>query len=197
MPDLLAFKQAALAERGGLGPHLDGVRERLLDFYQNYGSRVRNGNGVVDCMMLVSDGCNLPIPEALLDLLYDAENANGEPGQYAGYQRDHILHSLNLFALGASLIIRSQHLCDCLGACCRETIVKRWAMCALFHDIGYSQVQLGVLSEVLRARFESAVLGVRFVLRCAVGLKPPYMGRSEAKMAEHPDLRTVAAPGRE
>jgi len=198
MVDLLTFKRQELAKDGALSGQLESVRLYLSNFYQEYEQKRGNTNLVIDHIKNIVATCDLPVPYELLNLFEKAEHASNPQEVYEEEQRDHILHSLNLFCFGALLITRFHCVADGLDACGLDEKLRRWAFCALLHDIGYIETSKKTLKEPLMASFTSIVQTVLFQLICVFGHNSPLTrDQDRVRINERHDLREVTASARQ
>lgn len=198
MVDLLTFKKQALAKDGALSGQLESMRPYLSNFYQEYEQKQGNTYLVIDHIKDIVATCDLPVPYELLNLFEQAEHASNPQEVYEEQQRDHILHSLNLFCFGALLITRFHCVADGLDACGLDEKLRRWAFCALLHDIGYIETSKKRLKEPLMARFTSIVQTVLFQLVCVFGHNSPLTrDQDRDRINERHDFREVTASARQ
>jgi hypothetical protein len=198
MVDLLVFKRQELAKDGALSDQLEETRPYLLDFYRDYKNKRENKYLFIDHIKNIVVACDLPVPYDLLNLFEQAENACNPQEVYDEKQRDHLLHSLNLFCFGALLITRFNCVADRFGDCGLDETLRRWAFCALLHDIGYFEINKKELKEPLMTRFKSIVQEVFFQVICVFGYKSPWTRDLDRhRINERHDLREVTAPARQ
>jgi hypothetical protein len=173
MRDLLTFKLQELGKTGALSDQFESVRQQLLKFYLDYSQLRDNSHLVVGHMKHVVTACGLPVPLDLLNLLEEAEHAPNPTDVYELWQRDHLLHSLNLFCLGALMIARFEGISSQLDTCGIYEKLRIWAFCALFHDVGYIETSRSSIKDILITRFIERVKTVRFQLVCAFDYSSP------------------------
>ena len=131
--NLLEWKQFHLRGPSPFGDECEWLRNWLHFFYENYENCSQNNLNVRDIVTSIVRRMDLPVPDALFDLLHFAETRG--PGiSYGDWQRDHVLHSLNLFSLGALLMAVHKPTRDFFGTGPLKDKLRKLAFCALLHD---------------------------------------------------------------
>ena len=193
MIDLLSWKKLKLSEPTIFGDDKD-LREVLANFYANYPDQSTNLDNVVGMIEMLVRLLKLPIPLVFFDLLRQSEH-DPDPSIYNDWQRDHVLHSLNLFTLGALLISLRKTVEDSLGPGSLETRLKQFAFCALCHDIGYAHALEDVRAKLIDKVLQE-VQTRAFILVCAYGHRAPETANL-ARVDQRNDLVKVVKPAQE
>lgn len=102
----------------------------------------------------ISEASIVSAPNTLLDLVKIMKKYEENTGDLIEKQRDHFIHSVNVFLLGLAIYSQNKHYRDAFegyildspydkyyktdeGKFSHEEFLYRWGVAALFHDIGY------------------------------------------------------------
>lgn len=123
------------------------IREPILDFLKNetFDTAREVYVGFFDCYRIKLEG-----DTTFVDLLDTLLNYEAKASTLLNKQRDHYIHSINVFVLGISIYVQNNQYADCFTQyvydkhayagrydCPQEEFLFRWGIAALFHDIGY------------------------------------------------------------
>jgi hypothetical protein len=169
--NILEFKCKEFSGKGAFSDQEhQNIKESLSEFYNDYNRYKDNINFVVSCINLIIKDLKIPITYKFIKLLKTAENNETMHDAYELNQRDHVLHSLNLFTLGALIIYRKKQIQKYyLGTESVNEQIRKWAFCSLFHDIGYVEC----IDEKIRLEtdkeFQTIICKTLTQLICAYG----------------------------
>ena len=190
--DLLTWKQQSLQIPFVFGDVNEDLRKELARFYLEYEIYKNSTNEVVRIIKWIIKQVDLLVPFVLIDLLSRAEH-HSDPSVYGDWQRDHVLHSLNLFALGTLLLYRHDPVSLMLGKDRRREKLKTLALCALLHDVGYLETSTELVRQELLENFRAHVSSLEFLLRCAYG----HNATTTVDLADAdtvPEFQDISAP---
>ena len=169
MPDLLTLFNNTLENTNCFTSNYERARISLQEFYSNYSSFKDQKPGITLYLQELVNDFNLPVPYILLNLLEEAESGKYPDVVYDEWQRDHLLHSLNLFTFGAVLIYRQSLISRHFHGLNQEEIYRQWAFCSIFHDIGYIETCNLSLKDKLISKLKTRLETDAFQLVCACG----------------------------
>jgi hypothetical protein len=169
MSDLLEQKITAFRETNLFSNAHELIRTEICNIYENYIFIKQRAYYVSVLLKKVIKAFNLPIPFVLIDLLEKVETQKEVEFLYNPWQRDHLLHSLNLFSLGSLLITRFPCIEDVLNSCSRSDRLRKWAFCSILHDIGYIENCKDELRDDLISSLKSNFEKPRFQAVCTFG----------------------------